>query len=234
MAPKTKFYAVQIGSKPGIYNTWEECEKQVKGFFGAKYKSFQTRKEAEYFIDASVKISDKISFINSSNDFNTDSFLNESALNNFNTDLSKDKLVIYTDGSFRNNKAGYGIVMLSKDFQKEFSGAIKVDKLTNNVAELTAVLEAFNNFPKDIIKDIKDIKFMCDSEYVVKIFNERLEKWIKQNRLDDMANPELIKDILKEMEKYFDKNITFTHIYSHCNDYWNERADYLANQHTEK
>uniref|UniRef100_A0A336LL17 Ribonuclease H n=1 Tax=Culicoides sonorensis TaxID=179676 RepID=A0A336LL17_CULSO len=32
------FYAVANGKIPGIYKTWAECENQVKGFSGAKYK----------------------------------------------------------------------------------------------------------------------------------------------------------------------------------------------------
>ncbi|KAL3801051.1 hypothetical protein HJC23_002344 [Cyclotella cryptica] len=45
-----KFYAVAKGRVPGIYNTWVECEAQVKGYQGARYKSFPTRDEAESFI----------------------------------------------------------------------------------------------------------------------------------------------------------------------------------------
>lgn len=37
---KKKYYAVKIGIKPGIYETWAECELQIKGVSGAKYKSF--------------------------------------------------------------------------------------------------------------------------------------------------------------------------------------------------
>lgn len=44
---KTKFYTVWNGKTPGVYATWKECEEQVKGVEGAKYKSFDTREEAE-------------------------------------------------------------------------------------------------------------------------------------------------------------------------------------------
>lgn len=44
---KQKFYVVWIGREPGVFNNWDECETQVKGFSGAKFKSFKTRKEAE-------------------------------------------------------------------------------------------------------------------------------------------------------------------------------------------
>ena len=38
------------GHKPGIYATWDECQKQVTGAEGAKFKSFTTKEEAEYAI----------------------------------------------------------------------------------------------------------------------------------------------------------------------------------------
>jgi ribonuclease HI len=34
-----KFYAVKTGFKPGVYNTWDECLSQVRGFKGATCKS---------------------------------------------------------------------------------------------------------------------------------------------------------------------------------------------------
>lgn len=45
--PKQKYYVVWQGRKPGIYTSWAECEKQVKGFAAAQYKAFDSRKEAE-------------------------------------------------------------------------------------------------------------------------------------------------------------------------------------------
>ena len=44
---KSKFYTVWNGKSPGVYASWKECEEQVKGVEGAKYKSFDTREEAE-------------------------------------------------------------------------------------------------------------------------------------------------------------------------------------------
>ncbi|KAJ1025760.1 hypothetical protein NDA18_004096 [Ustilago nuda] len=49
-AIKGGYYAVQEGRQPGIYNTWAECEAETKGFSGAVYKKFATKKEAETFV----------------------------------------------------------------------------------------------------------------------------------------------------------------------------------------
>ena len=44
---KQKQYVVWKGRKTGIFTTWADCEKQVKGFVGAQYKAFESNKEAE-------------------------------------------------------------------------------------------------------------------------------------------------------------------------------------------
>lgn len=47
MAKQPKHYVVWRGRTPGIYDTWAQCEAQVKGVEGAMYKAFATRAEAE-------------------------------------------------------------------------------------------------------------------------------------------------------------------------------------------
>lgn len=44
---KPKFYVVWEGHAPGVYKTWAECQNQIAGFSGAKYKSFSTIAAAE-------------------------------------------------------------------------------------------------------------------------------------------------------------------------------------------
>lgn len=44
---KKKYYVVWEGRNPGVYDTWAECEAQVKGFAGAQFKSFPSLNLAE-------------------------------------------------------------------------------------------------------------------------------------------------------------------------------------------
>ena len=45
-----KYYAVRSGREgPQVYESWDECKRQVHGVAGAVYKSFPTRQEAEAF-----------------------------------------------------------------------------------------------------------------------------------------------------------------------------------------
>lgn len=45
--PRQKYYVVWRGRKRGIFATWAECDRQVKGFVDARYKGFDSRAEAQ-------------------------------------------------------------------------------------------------------------------------------------------------------------------------------------------
>ncbi|MBI9039401.1 MAG: ribonuclease H family protein [Bacteroidales bacterium] len=44
---KKKYYVVWDGKQTGVFASWKECEQQIKGFEGAKYKSFPNKELAE-------------------------------------------------------------------------------------------------------------------------------------------------------------------------------------------
>lgn len=46
-----KYYAVKKGRKAGVYLTWPECQKQVIGYKGAAYKSFDNMEDAYGFLN---------------------------------------------------------------------------------------------------------------------------------------------------------------------------------------
>lgn len=43
---KRKFYVVWEGRAPGVYDSWEECEAQINGYPGARYKSYSSQTDA--------------------------------------------------------------------------------------------------------------------------------------------------------------------------------------------
>lgn len=47
---KKKYYAVKKGKIEGIFDSWPECQKQIKGVSGAIYKGFATLEEAESYL----------------------------------------------------------------------------------------------------------------------------------------------------------------------------------------
>ena len=44
---KNKYYVVWRGRLTGIFDSWDECRKQVEGYEGAQYKGYLTRELAE-------------------------------------------------------------------------------------------------------------------------------------------------------------------------------------------
>ena len=120
-----KYYAVANGFKIGIYRTWKETEPLVKGFRGAKYKSFKTLKEAQDYLSTSR---------------------GEKAPNPLYNDADKDifgevidNIVIYTDGSCINNIGGYGYLIIRNNEILPICGKVPTLKCTNQIAELFAI-----------------------------------------------------------------------------------------------
>lgn len=52
---KSKYYVVWVGRQPGIYTSWESCNKQVHGYLEAKYKSFPTLESAQEAFGGNMK-----------------------------------------------------------------------------------------------------------------------------------------------------------------------------------
>lgn len=50
--PKKKYYAYQVDIERGVTESWPECQKKVTGIPAAKYKSFESRGEAERWLVA--------------------------------------------------------------------------------------------------------------------------------------------------------------------------------------
>lgn len=147
------------------------------------------------------------------------------------------KLYVYTDGACINNgssnaRAGIGIYF-SKDNPLNISRELKGEKVTNNIAELTAAIEAIH-----IIKDveIKDKIIVTDSEYVIKCattYGKKMEErdW-KQKKDKLIPNLDLVRE-LYELSKTF--NIKYKHIQAHTDNkdrhsIGNYYADLLANK----
>jgi len=59
MAKGNKYYVVWVGNKPGIYDSWQECQLQIKGFPQARYKGFKTLEEAQNALASGPSYSSK-------------------------------------------------------------------------------------------------------------------------------------------------------------------------------
>lgn len=48
---KKYYYAVRRGFDPGIYESWEECQRQTKGCSNASFKKFEDKASAYEFMN---------------------------------------------------------------------------------------------------------------------------------------------------------------------------------------
>ena len=105
-----KYYAVKVGRKTGIFDTWEECKDYVEGYDGALYKSFSN------YLDATNYLSDEEN----------------------KTIEVVDGPVAYVDGSFKEetNEYSFGVVLLLDGNEYHFKKSFPSDELSSmrNVA----------------------------------------------------------------------------------------------------
>lgn len=118
---------------------------------------------------------------------------------------------------------GWGAILMCKDYQKEIFGA-KQDT-TNNVMELTAVIEALK-----LVKYPCNIKIYSDSAYVVNAFLQGwIFNWLKKGWKTADGKPVKNKE-LWEILYHFTQihNIEFIKVKGHANNTFNNRCDELA------
>jgi ribonuclease HI len=150
------YYAVRNGHHPGVFLTWSECEKQVKGFPGAIYKKFSTKSEATDFLQDSGRSGAKTP--RQKQEPEPEVAIPEGAV------------LVFTDGACQNQganpkstwKAGYGYYIPS--LNKRCCGPIP-PPLTNNRAELTAIILAVQELPRG-----SHVCVVTDSKYALLIF----------------------------------------------------------------
>lgn len=114
-----KFYAVKTGRTIGIFNNWKDVQKAVIGYSNASYKSFETKEEAEEWLNKKATVVDP---------------------------TSKILAVAYVDGSYDNKHKlySYGCVIFSGNSTYTLNSVdFSEDTKTRNIAgELTGARKA--------------------------------------------------------------------------------------------
>ena len=222
---KVKYYAVRNGKNIGIYETWEECQKQILGYSSAQYKSFKTRDQAEEYLDG--KEAESLQLFDSDADY------------------------IFCDGSEIKGEgiAGCGVYYPSSEitYYKDLAG------MTNNQAELLAIDYSLDLIIKKDQDQNQKYIIISDSEYSINALTVWLDNWKinqwKNSKNKQIENYSLIVGIdkkLSEISSTLRSRITFQHQPSHQSKpsvnnkmawfLWNgnEIADLLAKGEVEK
>jgi ribonuclease HI len=214
------FYAVANGHSIGIFETWDECSKSVKGYKGAAFKKFSTKESAEEFIQ----------------------LFQEQKKNMTVTLIYPNVLIpdyyVYTDGACSNNGkpdavAGIGIFFGINDPRNVSQKVPPELRQTNNVAELSAIIEAFRIIEPDLESSGKIVGIATDSEYVIKCLGKYGEKCAAAGWAKEIPNQILVRNAYESYTK-FAKSIQIIHVKAHTRDQdmhsiGNDHADRLAN-----
>lgn len=136
-----------------------------------------------------------------------------------------ENVVIYTDGACSGNPGpgGWGAILKYNDVEKEISGGSK--ETTNNIMELTAVIESLKMLKVECI-----VELYSDSAYVVNAF---LQKWIygwmkngwKTANKQPVKNKELWQQLYSLTQKH---EVHFHKVKGHSDNEYNNRCDELA------
>ncbi|HIT70659.1 MAG TPA: ribonuclease HI [Candidatus Scatovivens faecipullorum] len=135
------------------------------------------------------------------------------------------KVTVYTDGACSGNPGpgGWGAILMYNENKKEISGAEK--ETTNNIMEITAVLEALK-----ILKEECEVKIYSDSAYVVNAFNQGwIYNWRKNNWKTANKEPVKNKELWEKLYELTQKHkVEFIKVKGHSDNEYNNRCDYLA------
>ncbi len=142
-----------------------------------------------------------------------------------------EEITIYTDGACSGNPGpgGWGAILMFGDTKKEISGGL--DNTTNNVMELTAVIESLK-----MLKRPCKVNLYSDSAYVVNAFLQKwIYGWIKKNWKTAGNEPVKNKELWQELYGLTKVHeVTFHKVKGHADNEFNNRCDELARMERDK
>jgi len=138
--------------------------------------------------------------------------------------MSKQKIVIYTDGACSGNPGpgGWGAILQWNSQYKEILGYEL--QTTNNRMEMTAAIEALS-----ILKKPSCVIIYTDSKYLQLGITEWIHKWVKnnwcKNNKEPIKNIDLWQTLYDQLNKH---DIIWEWVKGHSDNEGNLAADRLA------
>lgn len=219
------YYAVAKGRQVGIFREWKECERQVKGFNGARYKKFETMKDAEAFMKDKEMLRMKP----------------QSLLNFVSRETPTEGdhcLIVFTDGACHANgahyaKASYAVVWPE---HQSMNAACLLDGVhqTNNRGEMMALIHAIQ---QAVILDPRYEKTLIvysDSMLLIKTVSEWLGLWKRKGWVKADGGPVANIDLVKMLDDLLQtRKVSMRHVRAHTGSRdwestFNDQVDKLA------
>ena len=200
-----KYYAVRVGKVPGIYQTWDECKKNVHGFPAAEYKSFPSVEEAKAYMgrEAVQEINGKTGSGNME-------------------DVMPDNDYAFVDGSFNiaTGVYGYGGFLMHDGVRYELSGNGSDKEMASMRNVAGEILGSRAAIEKALELGIEKLSVYYD--YM------GIEMWAtggwKRNKAGTIGYYDFIQSVKDRID------IRFVKVKGHSGVEGNEEADRLAKQ----
>ena len=204
-----KVYAVARGRAVGIFTSWSECEKQVKGFAGARFQSF-------------TDINAALAWLSGTKDTPAQKKAAPKA-------VSPADYTIFTDGSCLRNPGGPGgWAMVAKDMAtgQVTERSAGEPSTTNNRMELTAAIEALRYAPEGT-----RVALYTDSQYLKNGITKWVAGWKRRGWRKADGQPVLNQELWMELDRLYAAHaVDFHWVKGHAGNPLNERCDTLAKQ----
>ena len=136
------------------------------------------------------------------------------------------KIYIYTDGACRGNPGpgGWGALLKYENYTKEIKGGSLLT--TNNIMELTAVIESLN-----LLKFKSKVVVTTDSVYVKNGITTWIHNWKLKGWKTASKKPVKNKELWMKLDTLSSKHdILWKWVKGHSGNPDNDKADFLANQ----
>lgn len=200
------FYAVANGRTKGIFYSWTEAERSVRGHPNAKFRKFANMEDAQRYVQdpssiAAMAVTKRSRFV-----------LRAPAM----------ATLVYTDGSVRPGREGIGIYVIPPTHRdRRYAISYNRSPSTNQHAELRAIEWALANVQE------RPVHILTDSMYSYHILTKWMYGWAAGGWSMPNKNRAVIQRLYDMVVR--DRNITFQHVGAHCGIFGNEVADKLAN-----
>lgn len=231
------YYAVKVGRKTGIYESWEDCKKQVHGFPGAIFKKWKTKEEAECYLEKKTEVFSEtdgecVSLFSDSkwksHKEKRDEPVSEDALQEALFQKYPTEAIAFVDGSYQKESGtyGYGVVFfINKELtaqkgriEEKGSGTEEAYREMRNVSgEILAACRAveltlqYGLHSLCIFHDYQGISSWATGEW-------------KCNKEKTKAYRKFMQDAEKKIR------LEFVKVPAHSGIYFNEMADRLAKE----
>ena len=221
------YYAVKAGRKTGIYESWEDCKKQVHGFPGAIFKKWKTKEEAERYLEKKTEVFSD--FKRKSVKEKQDAPVSEDALQEALFQKYPTEAIAFVDGSYQKESGtyGYGVVFfLKKELRAKREG--RIEEKGSGTEE---AYREMRNVSGEILAACRAVEIALQyGLHSLCIFHDYqgISSWATGEWKCNKEKTKAYRKFMQDAEKKI--RLEFVKVPAHSGIYFNELADRLAKE----